>query len=130
MAREISVAALSAVGIGSVLVWSGLSGASVLAALQSILQGKAPVNDHARQIAIAGTAGVAGGAREGAAAAANPGGSGGSPDLPKPSGGGGGGKIQLPEVAAPPRLPPVPLTHISSPPPAKSTPWWDPLGWF
>jgi hypothetical protein len=60
MAKNINGIAAGAAGIGLLFIWSGLKGASILATLQDVIQGKKPAGQNAHEIAVAADGGAAG----------------------------------------------------------------------
>lgn len=125
----VSGVSLAAVAVGSVFVYAGIKGTSVLASFQDIVQGHPPRMLQIHPINLPPDA-VAGGqaAAGGASAGANAGGGGTvrpTPGLgnisPKGAGGGGGGGNILPNIpeVAPPAQPIIPQ---GSPPPKPK--WW------
>jgi hypothetical protein len=129
-ARGVSAVAVGCVGAGLLLVWSGLTGASVLASIQDLVQGKKPSPENAHPI-TAQVAAAAAKVAAGAAAAARKAGATPQPDLP--SGSGNASKATPPTVGTSPlpRLPVVapprqttPQTRLTAPP-KKSKPWWE-----
>lgn len=130
----VSGVAVACVAAGSVLIWTGLKGGSIVLTLQEIIQGKRPSGTPWHPInlppeAVAGGKAAAGGANTGAGAGGGKVNPTPFPKLPSSGGGGGGGsifpklpKIQPPKVAPPSNLPYIPPTHITAPKP--SPPWW------
>jgi hypothetical protein len=133
MAKDISAVAAGTVGAGVLLLWSALTGASVLSSLQDLVTGKKPAGTKAHPIQQPSAP---------PASSSSSGGGGGGPTPPggkapgdlgaNPSGGGGtpspSPPIQLPQLAPPPPAY-TPPTHVQAPP-KPSRPWWDPRGWF
>lgn len=61
MKTQVSAVAVGAVGAGLLFVWSGLKGASVLAAFQDIIKGNQPLWTQTRGISASSSQGSAGG---------------------------------------------------------------------
>ncbi|MGH2866769.1 MAG: hypothetical protein ACRDNK_04255 [Solirubrobacteraceae bacterium] len=59
---SVGAVAVGTVAAGSVLVWSGLKGASILATLQSVIQGKKPSGANVHSVATPATTATAPGA--------------------------------------------------------------------
>lgn len=60
MGKQVDAIAVGSVGVGLVFVWSGLRGASVIATMQEIIQGKRPTFAPTRSIDVAPVGDVAG----------------------------------------------------------------------
>jgi hypothetical protein len=120
--------AVATLAVGSVLMWSGITGTSVLASIQDIIQGRKPRSQQTHGIFQPALTSPGGGGRP-----ALPSSQGGGTPKPAPgpssgSSGSSGGVFPdlTPPKVAPPVAPPPPA-HTAAP---KPRPWYDPFGWF